>query len=70
MTMSKRLYVDIKEDCNLNLTGPIKFPADGLFVFESLLLVIEEFAKAMGKPASEIIQDLYSFQKKQEREQS
>ena len=61
MTMSKRLYVNIKEDCNGNLTGPVKFPADGTFVFEALLLVIEEFSKGIDISTNEVIQDLYNF---------
>ena len=64
--MTKRLFVDIKEDCNGNLTGPVKFPADGAFVFESILLVIEEFANSVKKPANEVIQDMYNFKRLKE----
>ena len=64
---AKRVLVDVKEDCNGNLTGPVKFPADGTFVFEVLILLIEEFAKAVGRPANEVIQDMYNFKRIQEK---
>ena len=65
-TMTKRLFVDIKEDCKGNLTGPVKFPADGAFVFEAILLVIEEFANSVKKPPNEVIQDMYNFKRLKE----
>ena len=64
---AKRVLVDVKEDCKGNLTGPVKFPADGTFVFEAVLLVIEEFAKSVGKPANGVIQDMYNFKRIQEK---
>ena len=61
----KRLYVDVKEDCHGEVRGNIKFPADSLFVFEALLLVIDQFSASCGVPPHEIISDLYNFRRKQ-----
>lgn len=68
--MANRLFVDIKEDCNGNLTGPVKFPADGTFTIEALLTVIEEFSKSLGRAASEVLADMYYHQRWRENTNS
>ena len=57
-----RLYIDFKEDCNGNITGPMKFPADGAFVLEAFLLALGQFAKSRGVTVETLLQDLYSYQ--------
>lgn len=57
-----RLYIDFKEDCNGNITGPMKFPADGSFVLEAFLLALGQFAKSRGVTVETLLQDLYSYQ--------
>jgi hypothetical protein len=56
-----RLYVDLKEDCNGHLTGPVKLPADGTFTFEAILEVVAIFAESVGKPSSEVLHDMHTF---------
>ena len=58
-----RLYIDIKEDCRGNLTGPVKLPADARFTFEALAEIISLFSKSCDVPPSEIIDDLRKFLK-------
>lgn len=65
MTMN-RLLVDLKEDCNGNVTGTVKFPAEGTFTLEALLTVIEEFSHTVERPASEVLGDLHMHQKTRE----
>lgn len=62
-TMTKRLFVDIKEDCNGNLTEKVKFPADGVFVFEALLEVLDQYSKSVEKETHEVIQDMYNYRR-------
>lgn len=61
-----RLFVDLKEDHQGHITGPIKFPADGVFTLEALLTVVEEFANSVGRKPSEVLADLYGHQKSRE----
>jgi len=61
--MTNRLYVDIKQDHKGNLTGPVKFPVDGLFVFEALLLVLDEYAKSVERPTHEVVADMYNYRR-------
>lgn len=61
--MTNRLFVDLKEDCNGNLTGQVKFPADGLFTFEALLEVFDQYAKSVDKPTAEVIADMYNYRR-------
>ena len=37
--LAKRLFVDLKEDHKKNITGSVKFPEDGLFVFEAITAI-------------------------------
>ena len=57
-----RLFVDLKEVGD-EVGGTIKFPHDGAFTLEALLVVIEQFAQAVGRPSSEMLADLYSHAK-------
>ena len=59
-----RLFVDLKETHNGNITGTVKVPADGVFTFEAILSVIEIFATSVGRPVPEVITDLYNFARK------
>lgn len=59
--MPNRLYVDIKEDCHGNMTGPVKLPHDSLFTFEAILVVIETYATSVGKPQHEVLADMYNY---------
>ena len=61
--VAKRLYVDLKEDHKGNITGPVKFSEDGIFVFESLLLVMDEYAKSVNQPTHEVIADMYNYRR-------
>lgn len=66
--MSNRLFVDLKDDCHGELTGSVKLPADGTFTLEALLTVVETFAASVGRPASEVLRDLYGHQLHREKE--
>ena len=57
----KRLVVDLKECGDGDIRGRITFPADSVFVFESLAMVIEQFSKSCEVPAAEILNDLKGF---------
>lgn len=61
--MPKRLFVDLKEDHKKNITGPVKFPEDGLFVFEAILTVLDEYAKSVNRPTHEVIADMYNYRR-------
>lgn len=56
-----RLFVDLKENCHGEITGPVKFPADGAFTLEALATVLDVFADSYGLTASEVAQDLHAF---------
>lgn len=58
--MSKRLFVDLKENSRNEIAGTVKFPADSVFVFEALAEVIREFSKACEVAPAEIAADLLS----------
>lgn len=53
-----RLYVDLKEDCNGDVVGRVGIPADRLFALEAIAEVIEQFSKACGVPALEVLNDI------------
>lgn len=59
--MPKRLLVDLKEDCNGEITGRVSFPADSPFVLESLAHVLEVFSNSCGLPPAEIAADLHTL---------
>ncbi len=61
--MANRLVVDLKQDCKNNITGQVKFPKDGLFVFEALLVVLDEYANSVKRPTSEVIIDMYNYRR-------
>ena len=61
--LAKRLFVDLKEDHKKNITGSVKFPEDGLFVFESILTVLDEYAKSVNRPTHEVIADMYNYRR-------
>ena len=56
-----RLYIDFKEDCHGEITGPMKFPADSVFVLEALVLAVEQFSNVCGIPPHEIINVMRSL---------
>ena len=60
--MPNRLLIDFRDDCHGNITGPMKFPADGAFVLEAFLLALGQFAKSRGVTVETLLQDLYSYQ--------
>lgn len=61
--LAKRLFVDLKEDHKKNITGSVKFPEDGLFVFEAILTVLDEYAKSVNLPTHEVIADMYNYRR-------
>lgn len=61
--MTNRLLIDLKEDHNGNITGTLKFPADGSFTLEAILTALEEFSKTFDRKPSEVLADMYSYQK-------
>ena len=54
----KRLYIDFKEDCHGNITGPMKYPADGAFVLEALVIAVQQFSSTTGVTTDEILNDM------------
>ena len=54
----KRLYIDFKEDCHGNITGPMKYPADGAFVLEALVIAVQQFSNTTGVPPEEVLNDM------------
>ena len=54
----KRLYIDFKKVCNGNITGPMKYPADGAFVLEALVIAVQQFSSTTGVPPEEILNDM------------
>lgn len=61
--MAERLFVDLKEDHKGDITGSVKFPEDGLFVFEAILTVLDEYAKSVNLPTHEVIVDMYNYRR-------
>lgn len=59
----KRLQVDIHDAGDGNLSGTVEFTKDGQFVFEAVLLVLEQFSEFSGVPTHEIIADLYNYRR-------
>lgn len=58
-----RLYLDLKESHNGQLTGTIKLPADGCFTLEALAEVVTQFCKTNGVEPREFLTDLLSVVK-------
>ena len=58
MESVKRLYIDFKEDCHGNITGPMKYPADGAFVLEALVIAVQQFSSTTGVPPEDILKDM------------
>ncbi len=58
MESVKRLYVVFKKDCHGNITGPMKYPADGAFVLEALVIAVQQFSSTTGVPPEEILNDM------------
>ena len=54
----KRLLIDFKEDCHGNITGPMKYPADGAFVLEALVIAVQQFSSTTGVTTDEILNDM------------
>lgn len=57
----KRLYIDFKEDCHGNITGPMKYPADGAFVLEALVIAVQQLSNTTGVPPEEVLNDMRSL---------
>ena len=57
----KRLLIDFKEDCHGNITGPMKYPADGAFVLEALVIAVQQFSSTTGVTTDEILNDMRSL---------
>jgi len=53
-----RLFIDFKENHKGEITGPIKFPADSVFVLEALAIAVKQFSLSCEVPAGEIVKDL------------
>ena len=59
--MPKRLFIDFKEDCHGNITGPMKYPADGAFVLEALVIAVQQFSITTGVTTDEILNDMWKL---------
>lgn len=57
----KRLYIDFKESCHGNITGPMKYPADGAFVLEALVIAVQQFSNTTGASPEEVLNDMRSL---------
>ena len=56
--MPQRLFIDLKENCNGEVTGPVKLAADNAFNLEALSVVIQIMSESSGVPAVEICRDI------------